>query len=97
VVWSSSHTQPLEISGVPDGRRVDLAETVIPAGNLIRLRSRPAVESGQLAAAHDRKARLFGELGQEVLGRMRVLLAMCRAGVRRIWTRVPAHRFGALS
>jgi hypothetical protein len=57
---------------LPDGRRIDLAETVIPAGNLIRLRPRPAVESGQVTAAHDRQARLFGELGQEVLGRMRV-------------------------
>jgi molybdopterin/thiamine biosynthesis adenylyltransferase len=57
---------------LPNGSRVDLAETVMPAGNLIRLRPRPAVENGPPDAMHERQARLFGSLGQEVLSRMRV-------------------------
>jgi hypothetical protein len=57
---------------LPDGGRTDLAETVVPAGNLIRLRPRPAVKTGDLAAEHDRQARLFGELGQKLLSHMRV-------------------------
>ncbi len=55
-----------------DGDRVDLAEVVIPSGNLIRLRPRPTVLSGQSDPLHDRQARLFGQLGQQTLGRMRV-------------------------
>jgi hypothetical protein len=57
---------------LPDGSRTALAETVIPAGNLIRLRPRPAVQSGPAGPKHDRQALLFGELGQEVLSSMRV-------------------------
>ncbi len=57
---------------LPDGDRVDLAEVVIPAGNLIRMRPRPAVSSGVPDEQYDRQARLFGDLGQQVLGRMRV-------------------------
>ncbi|OKI58018.1 ThiF family adenylyltransferase [Micromonospora sp. CB01531] len=56
---------------LPDGSRVDLAEVVIPGGNLIRLRPRPA-RAGTVDLMHDRQARLFGQLGQESLGRMRV-------------------------
>ncbi|SIR90280.1 ThiF family adenylyltransferase [Micromonospora avicenniae] len=56
---------------LPDGSRVNLAETVIPGGNLIRLRPRPARE-GAINLVHDRQARLFGQLGQESLSRMRV-------------------------
>ncbi|MGI5243144.1 ThiF family adenylyltransferase [Dactylosporangium sp. CA-139066] len=56
---------------LPDGGRVELAELVVPGGNLVRLRPRPA-RGGQDAAIHDRQARLFGDLGQQTLGRMRV-------------------------
>ncbi|WP_073839422.1 ThiF family adenylyltransferase [Micromonospora sp. CB01531] len=56
---------------LPHGSRVDLAEVVIPGGNLIRLRPQPA-RAGTVDLIHDRQARLFGQLGQESLGRMRV-------------------------
>ncbi|WP_309236681.1 ThiF family adenylyltransferase [Micromonospora sp. S-DT3-3-22] len=56
---------------LPDGSRVDLAEVVIPSGNLIRLRPRPA-RAGRAELLHDRQARLFGQLGQESLSRLRV-------------------------
>ncbi len=59
---------------LPDGGRADLAELVVPGGNLVRLRPRPA-RGGQAGAIHDRQARLFGDLGQETLGRMRVAIA----------------------
>ncbi|MFI7590232.1 ThiF family adenylyltransferase [Micromonospora sp. NPDC049359] len=54
-----------------DGSRVDLAEVVIPSGNLIRLRPRPA-RAGTAELLHDRQARRFGQLGQESLSRLRV-------------------------
>ncbi|MGC4855087.1 ThiF family adenylyltransferase [Micromonospora sp. DT4] len=54
-----------------DGSRVDLAEVVIPSGNLIRLRPRPAC-AGTAEFLHDRQARRFGQLGQESLSRLRV-------------------------
>ncbi|MFF0793892.1 ThiF family adenylyltransferase [Streptomyces spiralis] len=56
---------------LPDGTRVPLAETVVPAGNIIRLRPQPA---GSTASdpLWDRQARLLGDLGQETLNRLRV-------------------------
>jgi molybdopterin/thiamine biosynthesis adenylyltransferase len=54
-----------------DRNRTELAEVVIPSGNLLRLRPAPAVAS-RSDPARDRQARLFGDLGQEVLHRMRV-------------------------
>ncbi|ROR43495.1 ThiF family adenylyltransferase [Kitasatospora cineracea] len=56
---------------LPDGRREELAETIIPTGNLLRLRSQPA-EEGRPDSLHDRQARLLGDLGQETLRRLRV-------------------------
>jgi molybdopterin/thiamine biosynthesis adenylyltransferase len=56
---------------LPDRTRAALAEVVIPAGNLLRLHPSPAAA----AAADprwDRQARLFGDLGQHTLGRLRV-------------------------
>lgn len=59
---------------LPDGGRADLAEAVIPAGNLIRLHPRPA---GRLTRdrLRDRQARLFGDQGQAALRRLRVAVA----------------------
>jgi hypothetical protein len=57
---------------LPNGQRVSLAEAVIPAGNLVRLRPRPATPTGTTDRGHDRQARLFGDLGQQTLSRLRV-------------------------
>lgn len=57
---------------LPDGHRVALAEAVIPAGNLIRLRPRPATPMGTADMGRDRQSRLFGDLGQQTLSRLRV-------------------------
>jgi len=59
---------------LPDGSRADLAETVIPAGNLIRLHPRP---DGRVTRdrLRDRQARLFGDQGQAALRRLRVAIA----------------------
>lgn len=56
---------------LPDGGRAELAELVIPGGNLIRLRSRPA-DAGHTDPLYDRQARIFGDQGQETLRRLRV-------------------------
>ncbi|WP_238006123.1 ThiF family adenylyltransferase [Dactylosporangium sp. AC04546] len=56
---------------LPGGERVDLAEVLIPGGNLVRLRSRPALPVA-VQPEHDRQARVFGDLGQEALNQMRV-------------------------
>jgi len=56
---------------LPDRTRADLAEVVVPGGNLLRLRYKPA-KAGDRDPQRDRQARLFGDLGQEVLRRMRV-------------------------
>jgi hypothetical protein len=48
-----------------------MAELVIPAGNLVRLRPRPA-RSASKDPLYDRQARLFGDLGQECLQRLYV-------------------------
>jgi len=56
---------------LPDGSRAQLAETVIPSGNLMRLRPSPAGE-GRCDPQHDRQARMLGDLGQETLNRLRV-------------------------
>jgi ThiF family len=57
-----------------DGSRADLAELVIPGGNLVRLRPRPA-RPATADPAYDRQARLFGGRGQETLSRLRVVVA----------------------
>jgi molybdopterin/thiamine biosynthesis adenylyltransferase len=59
---------------LPGADRADLAEVIIPSGNLIRLRPRPA-QAGAIDPLHDRQARLFGDLGQETLSRLRVAVA----------------------
>ncbi|MEW2274174.1 ThiF family adenylyltransferase [Streptomyces griseofuscus] len=56
---------------LPDGGRATLAETVVPGGNLLRLRSIPA-DGARPDPQRDRQARLFGDLGQETLRRLRV-------------------------
>lgn len=56
---------------LPDGSRSDLAELVVPTGNLLRMRPGPATPAAA-GSVYDRQARLFGDLGQEILGRMRV-------------------------
>jgi hypothetical protein len=56
---------------LPDGSRAELAEVIIPGGNLLRLRPSPTAA----AAAEplwERQARLFGDVGQQTLGRLRV-------------------------
>jgi molybdopterin/thiamine biosynthesis adenylyltransferase len=59
---------------LPDGGRADLAEIIIPAGNLIRLRPRPT-RPASADPAYDRQTRLFGDRGQETLRRLRVAIA----------------------
>ncbi|MFJ7168653.1 ThiF family adenylyltransferase [Streptomyces globosus] len=54
-----------------DGSRTPLAETVIPGGNLLRLRPCPATAT-PAGPDHDRQARLLGDVGQETLNRLRV-------------------------
>lgn len=56
---------------LPDGTQSPIAETIIPANNLIRLRPDPA-SATQRDARRDRQARLFGDLGQETLRSLRV-------------------------
>ncbi|WP_371783900.1 ThiF family adenylyltransferase [Streptosporangium subroseum] len=57
----------------PDGSRSDLAEVNILTSNLLRLRPIPAARSsGHEESRYDRQARLFGDAGQEALGRLRV-------------------------
>jgi molybdopterin/thiamine biosynthesis adenylyltransferase len=56
---------------LPDGTRTQLAEVVIPGGNLLRLRPSPATAAAA-GLRWDRQARLFGDLGQQTLGRLRV-------------------------
>jgi molybdopterin/thiamine biosynthesis adenylyltransferase len=56
---------------LPSGSRATLAELIIPAGNLLRLRPAPASAASR-DQRHDRQARLFGDLGQETLRRLRV-------------------------
>jgi hypothetical protein len=56
---------------LPDGTRGPLAEVIIPAGNLIRLRPAPASATAR-DPQRDRQARLFGNLGQETLRQLHV-------------------------
>ena len=57
---------------LPDGTRTQLAEVVIPAGNLLRLRPTPTAAAAASDSRWDRQARLFGDLGQRTLRRLRV-------------------------
>lgn len=56
---------------LPDGRRITLAEVVIPSNNLIRLQPQP-LRTNQSDPQYDRQARLFGDRGQATFGRLRV-------------------------
>jgi hypothetical protein len=56
---------------LPDGDRADLAEVVIPGGNLYRLRPYPAAAS-TADPQWDRQARLLGDQGQHTLSQLRV-------------------------
>jgi hypothetical protein len=56
---------------LPDGSRAELAELIIPGGNLIRLQPRPA-RPASADPAYDRQARLFGDRGQESLSQLRI-------------------------
>lgn len=58
----------------PDGTRTELAETVIPANNLLRLRPQPTATSASDTshASYDRQVRIFGDLGQQTFQAMRV-------------------------
>jgi len=56
---------------LPNRTRHTLAEVVIPAGNLLRLRPTPATAAAA-DPRHDRQARLFGDLGQHTLHRLRI-------------------------
>ncbi|PND53872.1 MULTISPECIES: ThiF family adenylyltransferase [Rhodococcus] len=54
-----------------DGTRTSLAEVVVPSGNFMRLRPKPAPTSVS-DAQYDRQARLFGDAGQECFRKMRI-------------------------
>jgi len=56
---------------LPGGARTTLAEMIIPAGNLLRLRPAPASAAAR-DQRQDRQARIFGDLGQETLRQLRV-------------------------
>ncbi len=56
-----------------DGTRAELAELVVPGRNLLRLRPQPAISS-VVDERWDRQARVYGDLGQAVLGEMRVAI-----------------------
>ncbi|MCT9004600.1 ThiF family adenylyltransferase [Streptomyces rhizosphaerihabitans] len=58
----------------PDGTRTDLAEVVIPANNLLRLRPQPATACtpDTSHASYDRQVRIFGDLGQRTFQAMKV-------------------------
>jgi hypothetical protein len=56
---------------LPDGGREELRELVIPGGNLVRLRPRPA-RTTAADPMRDRQTRLFGDLGQEALRQLQV-------------------------
>ena len=58
---------------MPDGARLPVAEVVVPASNLLRLRPAPVPAPRNADADYDRQSRLFGVAGQAVLGEMRVL------------------------
>jgi len=74
---------------MPEGRRTELAELVVPGANLLRLQSQPRV-IGQSTARFDRQARLFGDAGQECFGRLRVAL-VGQGGVGSILTEMLAR------
>ncbi|MGW1810812.1 ThiF family adenylyltransferase [Streptomyces sp. NPDC001393] len=56
---------------LPDGSRTSLSETVVPTGNMLRLRPSPASPAAS-DPVWDRQARLLGDHGQETLARLRV-------------------------
>lgn len=60
----------------PDGTRTNLAEVVIPANNLLRLRPQPAAATppGTAHTSYDRQVRIFGDLGQQTFQAMKVAI-----------------------
>lgn len=56
---------------LPDGENAEVTETVIPGGNLLRLRHEPAAPPAGVDPGYDRQSRVFGEAGQAVFGQMR--------------------------
>ena len=57
---------------LPDDEHSEVAETVIPGGNLLRLRSEPSAPPVGVDLGYNRQSRVFGEAGQAVFGQMRV-------------------------
>lgn len=59
-----------------DGTRAELAELVIPGRNLVRLRATlaPVPAAASVDDRWDRQARVYGDLGQDVLSKMRVAI-----------------------
>ncbi|WP_247707041.1 hypothetical protein [Streptomyces liliiviolaceus] len=61
----------------PNGTRTDLTEVVIPANNLLRLRSGPAAAntSDSSPTLYNRQVRIFGDLGQQTFQAMKVAIS----------------------
>ena len=80
----------------PDGMRRPIGETVILGRNIRRLYPRPAATPPARSAIDDRQARIYGDAGQTLLGRLKVgvigaggvglpiVAAIARLGVRHI-------------
>jgi hypothetical protein len=56
----------------PDGVRRPIGETIILERNLRRIHPRPAAAPPARAAIDDRQARIYGDAGQAILGRLKV-------------------------
>jgi hypothetical protein len=56
----------------PDGIRRPIGETIILERNLRRIHPRPAATPPARAAIDDRQARIYGDAGQAILGRLKV-------------------------
>jgi hypothetical protein len=56
----------------PDGTRRSIGETVILERNLRRIYPRPAAAPPARSAIDDRQARIYGDAGQAILGRLKV-------------------------
>ncbi|MEV0168776.1 ThiF family adenylyltransferase [Nonomuraea fuscirosea] len=57
---------------LPDGEWHDLAEIVVPSGNLLRLRPSPSAVGQGINPEYDRQSRAYGATGQALFGQMRV-------------------------
>jgi len=56
----------------PDGKRQSIGETVILERNLRRIYPRPVAAPPAASAIDDRQARIYGDAGQAILGRLKV-------------------------